>query len=270
MDPTVLILVYCALVVAASLLGGALPSVVRLTHTRMQVTISFVAGLMLGVSLFLMVPHAAEATGSVEQTMLWAVLGLLAMFLLIRTFHFHEHEPVGDHGHPHPHHGHRLSWVGVLVGLSLHTAIDGVALGASVVATSDGALAGFGTFLAVALHKPLDALAITTLMTAGDEPAGRKKVVNAVFALMCPLGAALFYFGVGGEASEFVGCALAFAAGVFLCISLADLLPELQFHRHDRLKLSAALLAGVVLAYGIGRLESHGHAERPGHERHEH
>jgi hypothetical protein len=30
---------------------------------------------------------------------------------------------------------------------------------------------------------------------------------------------------------------------------LADLLPEVQFHRHDRLILSAALLGGVFLAY---------------------
>jgi zinc and cadmium transporter len=41
--------------------------------------------------------------------------------------------------------------------------------------------------------------------------------------------------------------ALAFSAGTFLCIALSDLLPELQFHSHDRLKLSVALLAGVVL-----------------------
>jgi hypothetical protein len=60
-----------------------------------------------------------------------------------------------------------------------------------------------------------------------------------------------------------VGCALAFAAGVFLCISLADLLPEVTFHTHDRMRLTTFLLLGVTLAYGIGYLEpvhSHGHA----------
>ena len=40
---------------------------------------------------------------------------------------------------------------------------------------------------------------------------------------------------------------LAFSAGTFLCIALSDLLPELQFHAHDRLSLSVALLAGVGL-----------------------
>ena len=61
-----------------------------------------------------------------------------------------------------------------------------------------------------------------------------------------------------------VGCSLAFSAGVFLCISLGDLLPEVEFHSHDRLKLSLTLLLGIALAWGIGLLEpSHVHGVRP-------
>ena len=47
-----------------------------------------------------------------------------------------------------------------------------------------------------------------------------------------------------------------------MCIALSDLLPELQFHQHDRLKLSVALLLGVALAWGVTRLEAAGHAEQ--------
>ena len=36
---------------------------------------------------------------------------------------------------------------------------------------------------------------------------------------------------------------------------MSDLLPELQFHRHDRIKLSMALLAGLLLAYLVGLME---------------
>jgi len=48
---------------------------------------------------------------------------------------------------------------------------------------------------------------------------------------------------------------LAFAAGAFICIALGDLLPEVQFHSHDRLRLTALFLLGVGLAAGIGWLE---------------
>ena len=264
MQPAVLIPLYCLLIVGASLAGGVLPSVVELTHTRMQLIVSFVAGLMLGVALFHMLPHAARDTRSLDQAVGWMVFGLLGMFFLIRAFHFHQHE-VDDHG---PGHGHRLSWVGVAIGLSLHTAIDGVALAASVMAEKregHALLFGLGTFIAILLHKPLDALAITSLMKASGWNRRLRHMVNAAFALMCPLGAALFYFGVGMDRSVAVGCALALSAGVFLCIALADLLPEVQFHKHDRIKLSAALILGVVLAYGIGFLESgfHDHAHHP-------
>ena len=52
-----------------------------------------------------------------------------------------------------------------------------------------------------------------------------------------------------------VSAALAFSAGTFLCISLSDVLPELQFHRHDRFKLSLALLLGIALSWGISIFE---------------
>ena len=52
----------------------------------------------------------------------------------------------------------------------------------------------------------------------------------------------------GPEAAvAWTAAALAFSAGTFLCIALSDLLPELQFHAHDRTKLSLALLAGFAL-----------------------
>ncbi len=121
-----------------------------------------------------------------------------------------------------------------------------------------------GTFLAIALHKPLDALSITMLMVASGWSKKSQLIVNLAFALMCPIGAALLVFGVaqfGAMQSRCLGMALGFSAGTFLCISLSDLLPEVQFHRHDRFKLSAALLLGVATAYGIGLLEQdHAHS----------
>ena len=75
---------------------------------------------------------------------------------------------------------------------------------------------------------------------------------------MIVAGVGLFQFGLmsEGDGSGLVSAALAFSAGTFLCIAMSDLLPELQFHQHDRGKLSAALLLGLGVAWGIGALES--------------
>jgi hypothetical protein len=106
-------------------------------------------------------------------------------------------------------------------------------------------------------------------MAAGGWSRSAIHLANIVFALMCPLAAAVAAWGLTGSmAAEqpVIGYALAFAAGVFLCIALADLLPEVAFHAHDRLALTVALLLGIGLAWGIGLFET-GHAHG-GHEQH--
>ena len=126
-----------------------------------------------------------------------------------------------------------------------------------------------GTFLAIVLHKPLDSLSLTCVMSGGRWTRKSISVVNLAFASMCPLGAIVFYVGLGGATSShpvLLSCALGFAGGIFLCISLADILPELQFHQHDRSLLSVALLLGVLLAYLVGFAESgHGHSRAHHH-----
>ncbi len=271
------LIVYCGLIVAASMFGGWLPSRMRLTHTRMQVMLSFVGGLMLGVGLLHLLPHGIAKAGSVDLVIGWAMFGLLLMFFLIRAFHFHQHdapEAADPQAADEQAHTHHLSWAGVAIGLALHTLIDGIALGAAVVAEAAhaeaGELYGLGVFLAIVLHKPLDALSITSLMVAGGWLPRARQVVNVAFALMCPAGVVLLVTGlnqIAGNPDVYVGCALGFSAGVFLCISLADLLPEVQFHTHDRFKLSLALILGVALAYGLGFVESahmHGTGEEMG------
>src|ERR1039457_3769718 len=181
-----LLAVYCVFVLFASLAGGWLPLLVRLTHTRLQMAISFVAGLMLGIALLHFLPDADEQLHSLDRTVTWVLGGFLAMFFLQRFFHFHHHDlPEGDpedcchheHGEPdaqdHTHHAHtladksatHLSWVGTALGLSLHWLLDGLAMAAAVEAGVEGhpGLAGFGVALAVILHKPFDALLVSTL-----------------------------------------------------------------------------------------------------------
>ncbi|NOX54569.1 MAG: ZIP family metal transporter [Planctomycetes bacterium] len=308
-----LLVAQCGLIILASFLGGCLPRWIALTHTHMQLMISFVGGLMLGIGLLHLLPHAAVMLGSLDRAVLWTVLGTMATFFLLRTFHFHHHEPevvrpshwepphsdetslteVGTHpGRPHDSekenvtvsHGgwpvrpgerkiaalSEASWIGVAFGLGVHTLVDGAALAASVQADAHRALPlsmlGLGTFVAILLHKPLDALSIVSLMELSGRSPRAAQAVNLAYCLMCPIGALLFVAGVrisGPAQGTLLGCGLAFAAGVFLCIAMSDLLPELEFHAHDRLPLSGAIVAGVLLAYLIGFLEpSHQHEPR--------
>ncbi|MFO0871647.1 MAG: ZIP family metal transporter [Pirellulales bacterium] len=344
---TGLLAVYSVLIVGASLLGGFVPSVMRLGHRRMQMLLSVVGGLMLGVGLLHQLPHsliiAKQGDRDIDWCMGWLVGGLLLTFFLIRWFHAHSHDeaepegdaaspgdsgacpPAADHEHQHahahgqehcsgaghgagqttdaqPHHAHHhhhhhsghdhgsgsefqrsTSWIGIFFGLSIHTLLDGVALGAHVAAdaahshgpSSSFWLLGVGTFLGVVLHKPLDSLSITTLMAARGWSKRSQMLVNLGYSLMCPLGILLFSFGasqMGAHYHQFVSAAVAMAAGVFICISLSDLLPEIEFHSHDRLLLSGLLVLGLAMAWGVGLLEPEDahHGGSHEHGSHEH
>src|SRR6266513_2581136 len=56
--PTVLLAYYCALILVASIIGGMIPVWFQLTHRWMQIAVSFVAGVMLGIGVLHMLPHA--------------------------------------------------------------------------------------------------------------------------------------------------------------------------------------------------------------------
>lgn len=269
--PAPLLAGYCVLVGLASLAGGWLLLGLRLTHARLQLVVSFVAGLMLSLALLHFIPHALHQNHSLEATARWTLLGFLLMFLLQRFFPHHHHDVAAGAPETQVAAGgptlaersaRQLSWVATTVGMGLHSLVGGVALAAALAADTrePGSLVGFATALTIILHKPFDALAVTTLLAASGGSRRARHWLNGLFALITPLGAVLFQLGTSAGAlahPAFLGTALAFCAGTFLCIAGSDLLPELQFHSHDRGKLSLALLAGV----GVTLLIAHyGHA----------
>ena len=285
-DILLLLLAYSAAIFAVSLLGGKLSAIVTMTHTRTQLVMSFVAGFLLGVAMYHLLLHSLEdipGPHAGEIAVGCAVLGVIMIIVLLRIFRFHHHEfdqeavqetsHQGRHEHQnhHEHHEHQdaidvnpRSVFGVATGLGLHTITEGIALGASMriglIHEGETILVGLGVFLAIMMHKPLDAYSIIGLMRVSGYGNRACTLTNIGFALLCPLISVLTFFGVGllSQLDELhvIGYVMAFAAGVFLCISLSDLLPEIQFHSHDRGILILAFLIGIGLAYALFHFES--------------
>jgi zinc and cadmium transporter len=127
MSPTSLLIVYCVSIIAGSLVGGVIPHLIRLTHTRLQLAMSFIGGAMLGVGLLHLLPHAHFQFHAIYPAVSWLMAGFVAMFFVERVFHFHHHEVLPDrlpptadqahgehgensHGHEHDgHHHHELA-----------------------------------------------------------------------------------------------------------------------------------------------------------------
>ena len=133
MDAALLLLMgYAVAIAAASVAGGWLPSILAASHIRTQAVMSLVAGLILGVALYHLLPHSVElleGPNAAQTAAWWVVLGVVFMVLLLRVVHFHQHdfssEACGESARS-------PSWLGIAVGLSVHTVVEGVALGTSV------------------------------------------------------------------------------------------------------------------------------------------
>jgi zinc and cadmium transporter len=161
-------------------------------------------------------------------------------------------------GHPHAHEAtgcdvHTLG-LAAFVGLSLHTLVDGFALGA---ANSQPAL-GLFVFLAILAHKVPSSFSLSSILRAEGYERRKALLMNASFALMVPLGA-LLYLALRQvlPAERFTALALAASSGTFLHLALSDILPDLHRRGGSKLRLSGALLTGVAVMWGL-RLVNHG------------
>jgi zinc and cadmium transporter len=263
-SPAAALTVYSLAILAGALAGGALPLLAA--RTRSDALLSFSAGVMLGAAFFHMLPEATEQAGLVAIP--WILVGFLALFLLERYVLVHvcaepglAAAPAPD-GHPHPHGAHDHAAVcevhtlglAAFVGLSLHTLVDGFALGA---ASGEREL-GFLVFLAILAHKVPSSFSLTAILRAEGYSRARALAMNAIFSLMVPAGAGLYLLARRvADAERFTPLALAASAGTFLHLALSDILPDLHRRGASRLRLSLALLVGVAVMWALRLVHAH-------------
>jgi len=257
--PTHAVALYTLAILLGALAGGSLPLLARVT--RSDALLSFSAGVMLGAAFFHMLPEAVEGAGA-RAAMPFAALGFVVLFLLERFVLVHacaEPGPVleleATSGRPHAHvHGdgtgcevHTMG-LAAFVGLSLHTLVDGFALGAA----SEKAELGLLVFLAILAHKIPNAFSLTAILRHEGYSRARALVMNAGFALTVPLGAAAYFLVRDLLRVEFfTPLALAASAGTFLHLAFSDILPEVHRRSGARLSHALALILGLSAMWAL-------------------
>jgi zinc and cadmium transporter len=193
----------------------------KLLRRILFLLISLAAGALLGDAFIHLLPEAFAEADPLLVSLL-VIAGILGFFLLEKFLNWHhshgDEEFSPEHASIHP--------VGklVLVSDGVHNLVDGLAIGAAFMVSTE---IGIATTIAIALHEiPQEIGDFGLLLHAGFSRA-KALFFNFVSALTAFAGLALaFYLGETHEA--LVPLIAAFAAGNFIYIALADLVPELQ------------------------------------------
>ena len=233
-------------VVAISLLSfvGALALTLGPARLRgvLPVLVALAAGAFVGDVFLHLLPEAVEHHGGFTPALGWWVLaGLFGFFVIESVIHWHHHgEDVEDHleGRVHP-----LAWMNLLGDL-LHNVIDGMLVAGAWLVGPD---LGLATTIAVALHEvPQEFGDFGVLLSAGLS-SRRALLLNFVSALGAVLGALLVL--LAGHEIHVEHQLVPLAAGGFLYVACADLVPELRRRVRGRWVwiTLVALLAGVAL-----------------------
>lgn len=245
-------------IISASLIGGVISLIggflllfrEQLARQLSLYLVSFASGALLGAAFFDLLPESLELIEekSFEPNLVLgaAVAGIILLFVFekfLKWYHCHEEEKCDVH-----------TWSStVILGDAIHNFIDGIVISISFLVSIP---LGITATIAVFLHEiPQEIGDFGVLLHAGYD---RSKIIflNVLTALTTPLGA-LVAFWAAPLFIKILPYFLTFAAGGFIYIAVADLLPQIQSRsRGSDFSHLVVIILGVLLILLTGAVVS--------------
>lgn len=244
-----------------SLVGGVV--LVKNKHLRavaIRYGLPFGAGALLAAAFLGILPEAVEMS-DMQSVSIAALAGFLLFFVLERFLGWFHH---------HPHHHHRGTrdtthkWL-VVIGDTVHNAVDGVAIGAAFLVNP---AAGIGTAIAVAAHEiPQEIGDFGILLGKGMRP--RRVILVNVLSALATVVTAMTTFALGGLYEINPALLLAAAAGLFIYIAASDIIPDIHEQpRREGNRQTIMLFIGVLVIAAAIALAPHDHSHDHDHDAH--
>jgi zinc and cadmium transporter len=230
-------------------------------HTGLRLLphfVSFATGALIGAALLGLLPEAMEGVGPGGAHGIGAamVAGLGLFFIIEKLVLWrHAHSQERNHNHDQNHHNglghahdhdHREGAAGVLVliGDSIHNALDGILIAAAFLTNVP---LGLVTTLAVAAHEIPHRVGDFAILLHAGLSRRRALLLNMATGLASVIGGIAAYFGLS-RTQQALPYALAVAAAGFLYIAVAGLIPGLHRRADPRTSLAQVLLMGSGVA----------------------
>ena len=224
------------LMAATALIGSVAFFLNEITLQRILTPmVAFAAGSLLGGAFFHMLPEAVVQMSNEIEVWIYLVLGFLVFFILEQFLHWH-------HSHR-PSEKQPLTYL-ILFADGLHNFIGGASVGAAFLV--DIRL-GITAWMAAMAHEIPQELGDFAILVHGGWSKARALTFNFLSALTFPIGG-LLTFLVSQDIN--VIPLVPFAAGNFIYIAAADLIPEIK-HAKDTV---GSILHLVFFLLGLGVL----------------
>jgi len=233
MNPIVLSLLLGLSAAAANVFGGAIIVQKRWERAYLKYFVALGAGFMLATAIVEVFPASIELRGKDAAFLVLVGYLIIHFFEHTVTPHFHFGEETHEDQFVHAHKGYS-----VLLGLTIHTFFDGIAITSGFLVSN---WLGWIIFLAIFLHKIPEGFTITSVMLASGRSRGMAWGASVI------LGAATFA-GVLIMAllRREVSFGLPLSAGVTIYVAASDLMPEVNREPGARMALVVFLGVGLL------------------------
>lgn len=228
-----------SLSVVGSVGGLLVASIMLILHRDVRARVvpwlvSYAVGTLLGAALLGLMPEALAALPA-PPTLAMLLAGIFTFFVLEKLVLWrHCHDDIECAVHP-------STVTLVIVGHTVHTLVDGIVIAAAALVSVP---LGLTTALAVAAHEIPQVAGDFAIVLAAGYSRSRALFLNLSAALGGLVGAALM-LGFGARVPDVVPYVLAFAAGNFLYVAMADLIPSLHRGHLDDNAVRQVLLIGL-------------------------
>lgn len=218
----------------ANVFGGTIIVQRNWERRYLKYFIALGAGFMLATALLEVVPASLELSGRS------GALLILAGYLIIHFFehtlapHFHFGEEVHQDEFVHAHKGYS-----VLLGLTIHTFFDGIAIAAGFLVSD---WLGWIIFLAVFLHKIPEGFTVASVMLASGRSRSMAWWASALLGAATMAGVLVMAIF-----RHQVSAGLPLAAGVTIYVAASDLIPEVN--KEPGVKMALVVFLGVAMMF---------------------
>ena len=224
------------IVCAVALVGGGaylLPS--RTLRQFTQFGLSLSVGVLLGDAFLHLLPDAIDQLGDIHFVLSGTLGGMLLFFGFEKLVRWHYHPGGNDSV--------KAFAPMNLLGDGVHNFMDGTLIAGSFLVSPE---AGWATTLGVVVHELPQEIGDISALVAGGYPVWQAVLYNLLCATSCLLGVGVI-LAVGNWFETYTIYALPLAAGGFIYIATADLIPEL--HRQEA--RSSSFWQGLFIAIGV-------------------